>query len=523
MGRWAQVQLSGSNFYANELYAGSILSGGPGNEFQKFVTVWDSSTNRFHFTGSYGNAGDPDPLWFPYEGDLGLTVANASSTTRTLTIGKDRNTAGAAYLSLVASGSFGGSIPGKRFLILRPSSVNANTTLSDGGNGDIKIVNSSSIEYNNSPQARGFLTFDLGGWQGSSAAIITNGTGEISQSLNGSSQALNIGVALNSGIGGPQGGWDNVPLQATLTGIGLKIRAKKTLGASSPVIQARIINSSGTRTSSTRGKTITATTYTNYEIGGDGDLWNFPLVGGGTTFATPGGPQPYGATFRVADLTDFDATFTPSLSSTGIFRVEIWVALNASPSTPVYIEGTNTEPYSPSLVLYYYDSINDRKFSVESTNLGGRPPFEVPLDGNIRLNHNGTSFLPVRMTGSYAIGGSQPFFGYGSFSTNRIKTDIKSLDNSVLEDFDKLNPITFKYLTDLKTVEGGFIAEEVAEINPIFANYSPNYRIQGGQLHMNEPPIDDTLIPMDISERGIMAAAVKKLQYLDNEISKLNG
>lgn len=523
MGKWAQVQLSGSNFYANELYASNMVSGGPGAEFQKFVTVWDSSTNRFHFTGSYGNAGDPSPIWFPYEGDLGLTVANASSTTRTLTIGKDRDTAGPAQLSLVASGSFGGTpFPGKRFSILK-SATDDSTTFFDGGTGDIKIVNSSSIEYNNSPQCRAFNVISMGTWEGSPTSIYSNGTGEISQSFNGTSNALTMYLGLNIGLSGPSGGWNGVPLQATLTGIGLKVRAKKTAGApTNPVIQARIINSSGTVTSAVRGRAILATTYTDYELGGDGNFWDFPLKGGGTTFNVPGTPQPYGNTYRVADLVDFDATFTPSLTSTGVFIVEIW-ALQSSTTYPVYIEGTNTEPYSPSLVLYYYDSINDRKFSVEAANLSGRPPFEVPLDGNIRLNHNGTAFIPVRMTGSYALGGSQPFFGYGTVSTNRVKTDIKPLNNSILEDFDKLNPITFKYITDLKTIEGGFIAEEVAEINPIFAQYFPNYRIQGGQLHMNEPPIDDTLVPMDISERGIMAAAVKKLQYLDNEISKLNG
>ena len=147
----------------------------------------------------------------------------------------------------------------------------------------------------------------------------------------------------------------------------------------------------------------------------------------------------------------------------------------------------------------------------------------MPLDGQVRMGYPIADPTPVvlQLIGQDPRGPEATY--YFEPSTQKVKSNIKPSNQDILEGFDKLNPVTFNYINSPKILEGGFIAEEVAEAHPSFADWRPNYHLQGGHLYVNKPPLDNTLVPLDISERGIMAAAVKKLQHLENELNKLNG
>jgi len=107
-------------------------------------------------------------------------------------------------------------------------------------------------------------------------------------------------------------------------------------------------------------------------------------------------------------------------------------------------------------------------------------------------------------------------------SRRETKYDIKPLTSEVIDGLNQLQPVTYIYKADKeKQTVGGFIAEEVAEINPLFAKWGPNYKVNNsGSLEINNI-LDDTLIPSDIDDRTILAAAVAKIQQLEKEIQQL--
>lgn len=106
-------------------------------------------------------------------------------------------------------------------------------------------------------------------------------------------------------------------------------------------------------------------------------------------------------------------------------------------------------------------------------------------------------------------------------STKRVKKDIEPLNRELVTKFNKLNPVTFRYTNDPKLLCGGFIAEEVAEIDPLLAYYGPNYKVSEGTLLTNEDPIDDTSVPYTVSDRALLALIVAKIQELDAKINEL--
>jgi hypothetical protein len=97
-----------------------------------------------------------------------------------------------------------------------------------------------------------------------------------------------------------------------------------------------------------------------------------------------------------------------------------------------------------------------------------------------------------------------------SGSSRKIKKDIIYLDNTSMlttDDFDKIKPVVFKYKEGITSdkFKGGFIAEDLAEINPILAEFSDK----------NETN------PINIEDRSILALCVLKIKELEKEIEYL--
>jgi len=105
-------------------------------------------------------------------------------------------------------------------------------------------------------------------------------------------------------------------------------------------------------------------------------------------------------------------------------------------------------------------------------------------------------------------------------SSRKIKQDITPLNNKILAKFDKLNPVTFKYKSNLDQVIGGFIAEEIAEIDPILAQYGPDLKINENGTFSKEK-ISENIVPVSLSDRAILAIIVAKIQELDSKIKEL--
>ena len=107
-------------------------------------------------------------------------------------------------------------------------------------------------------------------------------------------------------------------------------------------------------------------------------------------------------------------------------------------------------------------------------------------------------------------------------STRRVKTNIQNLDKSMLDNFNKLRPVTYNYIKDPKETYGGFIAEELDQIDPSLVEYGLNYPVtEQGELDFKAEPIDDQIVPNDIKDRTILALIVAKIQELDKKIEEL--
>lgn len=144
--------------------------------------------------------------------------------------------------------------------------------------------------------------------------------------------------------------------------------------------------------------------------------------------------------------------------------------------------------------------------------------FEVRKDGavfapNLKQVNTNTSLKYDISTGEISY----------QASTRKAKKNIKDLDPQIVKDFDKLRPVSFAYIKDADDdLVGGFIAEEVAEINPLLAEYGPNYNIlETGEYDEENLLIDDQKVPINISDRAILAVLVAKIQELDKKIQEL--
>ncbi len=143
-----------------------------------------------------------------------------------------------------------------------------------------------------------------------------------------------------------------------------------------------------------------------------------------------------------------------------------------------------------------------------------------------RVNNNGRVFAPSLRQGlssTYRLF-YIPSTGEISYavanSTKKIKENIKDLDLNLLKNFNQLRPVSFNYIADPdKSIIGGFIAEETELITPLLTKYGPNHIDEKGNLYKN--PIDNQQVPVDVSDRALLALIVAKIQELDKKIEEL--
>ena len=153
---------------------------------------------------------------------------------------------------------------------------------------------------------------------------------------------------------------------------------------------------------------------------------------------------------------------------------------------------------------------------------------------NIRFGDDGS--LKAYNLNSYSSGGSTVKWFSGEFkyssSTRKVKKEIKSIkdSNSAVVNFNKLRPVEYKQKLD-DAITYGFIAEEVAEVDPKLAVWDKDYaRDDKGQLIDTGDRIDnkvvnkldsDKIVPSDLEDRAILALAVAKIQQLEERIKEL--
>ena len=144
--------------------------------------------------------------------------------------------------------------------------------------------------------------------------------------------------------------------------------------------------------------------------------------------------------------------------------------------------------------------------------------FEVASDGKIRMRQ----LSNVNTNYDLKYNNSTKYVSFTS-STRKSKENIKPLDQSLLEGFSLLKPVTYIQTKDPnRNILGGFIAEEVAEAHPLFAGWGPNYKVSDdGTLLINEEPIDNQIVPTTISTETLLAATIAQIQELDKELQYL--
>ena len=178
----------------------------------------------------------------------------------------------------------------------------------------------------------------------------------------------------------------------------------------------------------------------------------------------------------------------------------------------LYVRGATSYPNFQ--LSGYPDDTNNDKFSIQRAST---PEFEVTRGGNIRMNQ--LSFFTS--TSDLKFDPTTKNVSYFS-STRKTKKDIKPLDQTLLESFSKLKPVTYIQTNDPnQNILSGFIAEEAAEAHPLFAGWGPNYKTsENGTLLINEDPIDDQIVPTTIPIETLLTTAIAKTQQLDQKINQ---
>jgi len=504
MGKWARVLLSGSNFHVNALTASIVGDIGlinpsiiPENR-RKIVTTDSSGTGIFALTGSYGDAGPgaSDINWFPANTNMDLQGINfpVGTTSRNIFLRKSETfgnpgSDGAANIFFYTSGSAGGlnDDTDYTFAILRRAGVDDTTTFSHQGNEDLVLKLSGSFEEEEAGHTNGSgvdstrpsFVFDVQSqWTNELNLRKTNtGTATFSGPTNGE---LVLGTQLSS----------SVPLGAILTGMEFKFRASVNTSTQSTAwafindaLITGLLPGDITLISGIKFKTVTSAAQTEYTVGGETDLWGIS-------------PQPGNTHVRVSDI------FFPFAGNNvnNSYLIGSFVGISGKTLTLV---GTNSFT-APSLKIWYKYAETD--FVVKSTD-------GITFKNILRVNMGNNLFLPLlrsvitTQTLYYntdsgeitrQVGGSS-----SPISTKKVKKNITSLPFSIVSDFDKLRPVSFNFKSSPNKIDLGFIAEEVAEINPLLAKFDKNKN------------------PINIDDRAIMAFAVAKLQQLEKELNNI--
>jgi hypothetical protein len=185
----------------------------------------------------------------------------------------------------------------------------------------------------------------------------------------------------------------------------------------------------------------------------------------GDTFGVIGSSGVYGVFGYVDEADGHAAYFVGADGSANYFQREVGIGTD-DPQAMLHVEGLGGDS-NPNLAMRV--TVNDvDKFVVG--NLGTSIYDPVFLDGTMTIT-------------SFAGGGANDVCRTGAgtlavcSSSARYKTDIASI-GSASELVDKLRPVTFRWIESGEE-DYGFVAEEVAAVEPRLATYNADGRVEG--------------------------------------------
>ncbi len=175
------------------------------------------------------------------------------------------------------------------------------------------------------------------------------------------------------------------------------------------------------------------------------------------------------AVYGLAETVDgYSGFFTGEDGSSNYFRNKVGIG-TLEPTAMLEIDGPGVG--QPPAALRVSVNEND-KFIVGS--LGMSILQNVFLDGALTLTTLATGgSIDLCRTGSVGFPGQVATCS----SSARYKTDIESID-SATDLVDQLRPVTFRW-TETGEADYGFVAEEVAEIEPRLATYNADGQVEG--------------------------------------------
>ena len=531
MGKWVQVLLSGSNAEVKgiEFHPTNTVAGG-------YKTVYyNTSTKKLFVSGNLqglnyvtGPDGDIGPqgqqgvaspnaglqgispqgvagtISDPFEGDVFLTLpSSATGVTRSITIGKDRDSALSSTLARVIfeTDPSAGGVGETQLLTGGGSATDGNSVIYHKGTENIVLyVTGSTSNY--TTQTSQYVRFSTGNPNpngetgvGNIQNLVQNGTGNYGVTCSAGESTIIRGLPF------PSTGFDTLDRNGVVEGIEYRITHFGSFTGGGPYYMNTFISTS---------------------FGNSGITTIFSISGTNITSSVGGSTNTLGIqNLSVSDLilTNANIPYNFSLnilhpsSRTGNSSIEYIGKYNS-----------NNDNLNYPGIRFHTRVLNSAvKVQREST---GLDLFNLTRAGRIffpQLPSIGLSGYFLTCVNPLSLNSNPSEITAPFFSSKKIKKDIKSSSKELLQGFEKLRPVTYKYKHyEYDKLFAGFIAEECAQANPLFAKYGPNYKIGPHKDFLyNEKPIDDTLVPLDIEPRAIMASAVAKLHQLEEELNYL--
>ena len=507
MGQWVPIQTAGSNFFPKSLFIkGEDFSTAPDNEVDnQVVTFRPGLGNGLRVTSSYQNAGAPSDGSTFFPANTNASFYALSSQDRTISIrNKDASgDDGAAQIFFLTSASATTSSYNLR--IRRNGGENGVSNIVHGGGGDIILKVPTSPLTSSISGSPNLVFTDNNPWTNLSNLVPV--TGQISASLSPGTynDAARLFLYPN-----PTVQTIDLPLNTVIRGIEITLNARmggNGLGAAQfqLALQQSINNvlSSENTILLSPAIVVTGGTFTEAKFGDPNNA------------LTILSPQPGNDVIYLSDIVDVWGSIQiaiKNLVTTNIF--EIAGGTLGRPQIKFYYENVST---STKIV----GQAGETNFSVDHAN--GAPNtlmnlFQAPTISGLKKIY--VAINPL--TNEFLLRAALP--GVDPNSTKRIKTNIKTFSSSLVDNFNKLRPVTYQH-TDRpqdQSIYGGFIVEEIALISPSSVIYGPNYSLNSlNQLDPTLPLIDSQKVPANYKNRDIIAACVAKLQQLDKELNYL--
>ena len=517
MGHWAQVQLSGSNFYANKLY----FTASDDSTSTYNVVTWDSGDKRLKTTGSYKTAGaasDPYGIdWFPYNGNVDIKLNTSTGPKFRLRtnliydaldneyeIGSSSVGDGKGSMYFLTSGTAAGADTNDYTLrIRRESGENANGNIVAKGTGDtiFKFQTPTGADVNLAYKRLGDFTISdvIPGtinWANVANLETTSGTNNAN---------LPNGTYTDSLVFFFADIYNNFDVQPDDILLGAKFLIRDRVDNGVAYVTWSFLDPDNFTHHDLRSYTVTNTSNAARYIPGGGSSLSAEFDKWGRT------PQPGNNEVYVSDLIN-------ELGQNSIYIYLRQIQVSSGASTNYRIAGGSL---CPRIAL----KIKSKEGEIRFVSSSGQPLLRIPTKedapgGGLRVGIRGVVFPSPNLV-KCVISDDEFEWVYQIGSTKRVKNNIQNYTGPLLDNFDKIRPVTFNYTnrTD-KSTFGGFIAEEIAEISPSSVIYGKNYEVVSGALDVKSI-IDDTLVPHDIKDRDIIAASVAKLKELDEKLKYL--